>query len=88
MKDSQLSKDFDGLYHVKDIHLSALSPRVIHSITFSFVLSIYFAKKTNEMEDIKTYLFVYILTGALLGQFQGHNILMTSYNKHNTYNMS
>ena len=64
MNDSQLSKDFDGLYHVKDTHLSALSPRFIHNITFSVVLSIYFAKKTNEMEDIKTYMFVYILTGA------------------------
>ena len=38
MNDSQLSKDFGGLYHAKDIHLSASSPRVIHNITFSVVL--------------------------------------------------
>ena len=63
MNDPQLSKDFDGPYHAKDFHLSALLPRVIHNITFSVVLSIYFAKKTNEIKDTKT-LFVYIFTGV------------------------
>ena len=45
----QLSKDFDGLYLAKEILIFALSPRVIHNIAFSIVLSIYFAQKTNEM---------------------------------------
>ena len=43
MNDVQLSKDFDGLYLAKGILIFALSPRVIHNIAFSVVLSIYFA---------------------------------------------
>ena len=46
MKDAQLSKDFDGLCLAKGILIFALSPAVIHSIAFSFILSIYFAQKT------------------------------------------
>ena len=49
MNNVQLSKDFDGLYLAKEILKFALSPRVIHNIAFSVVLSIYFAQKTNEM---------------------------------------
>ena len=40
MNDSQLSKDFDGLYHAKDIHLFALSPRA-GAYYFSHLLKAY-----------------------------------------------
>ena len=49
MNDAQLLKDFGSLYLVKGIVMFVLSPRVIHNIAFSVVLSIYFAQKTNEM---------------------------------------
>ena len=51
MNDVQLSKDFDDLYLAKGILIFALSPRDIHNIAFSVVLSIYmyFTKKPNEM---------------------------------------
>ena len=49
MNNTQLSKDFDGLYIAKGIVMFVLSSRVIHNIAFSVVLSIYFAQKTNEM---------------------------------------
>ena len=42
MNDAHLSTDFDGLYLAKGILLST----IIHNITFSVVLSIYFAQKT------------------------------------------
>ena len=46
MNDAQLSNDFDGLYLAKGLLLLALMSTVIHNITFSVVLSIYFAQKT------------------------------------------
>ena len=56
--DAQLSKDFDGLYLAKGIVMFVLSPRVIHNIAVSVVLSIYFAQETNEMSNINT-LFIF-----------------------------
>ena len=46
MNDAQLSNDFDSLYLAKGILMFALLSTVIHNITFSIVLSIYFAQKT------------------------------------------
>ena len=66
INDAQLSKDFEGLCLAKGILIFALSSAVIHSIAFSVVLSIYFAQPHVHSEDH--------------GQFQGHEILMTSRN--------
>ena len=46
MNDAQLSNDFDGLYLAKGKLIFALLSTVIHNITFSVVLSFYFAQKT------------------------------------------
>ena len=88
MKDTQLSKDFDGLYHAKGILLSALLLRVIHNIVFSVVLSVYFTKKSIECKISELICLFTIdwprMHSELLGKFQGHDIVMTSCNKHNT----
>ena len=57
--DAQLSIYFAGLCLAKGILIFALSPKVIHSIAFSVVLSIYFAQKKMEYKISKHHLFVY-----------------------------
>ena len=56
----QLSTDFGGLYLAKETLKFALSPTGIHTIAFSVVLSVNFARKTNIMYNIKGVLIVYI----------------------------
>ena len=50
LNEAQLSKDFDSLYLAKGILIFTLPPRVIHNIAYPVVLSIYFAKKTNNVK--------------------------------------